>query len=207
MASTAEHSQLSRPLAPALAVRHTVTVLAGSLFIAACAHIAVPLPFTPVPMTLQPFAVVLLGLLLGPALSAATCAAYLLEGAVGLPVFTPQGPGGIAQLLGFTGGYLLSYPAAAAVAGALSRLSLGGRALRNLGTAFLGAAAANLLILSAGACWLGMLTHHGLSLVYQTAVLPFLGEDALKVVLAALIATGWQRYRARFDQIHKPGPA
>jgi biotin transport system substrate-specific component len=203
MASTAEHSPLYRPLAPALAARRTVAVLAGTLFIAACAHVAVPLPFTPVPMTLQPFAVVLLGLLLGPAVGAATCAAYLLEGAVGLPVFTPQGPGGIAQLLGLTGGYLLSYPAAAAVAGALSRL----RGRRGFSRALLGAAAANLLILCAGAGWLGMLTHHAPSLVYQTAVLPFLGEDALKVVLAALVVTGWQRYRARFDQTHKPGPA
>jgi biotin transport system substrate-specific component len=87
---------LYRPIAPALPARRTLAVLAGTLFIAACAHVSVPLFFTPVPITLQPFAVLLTGLLLGPGLGAATCAAYLLEGAAGLPVFTPQGVGGSA---------------------------------------------------------------------------------------------------------------
>ena len=196
MASTAERSSLYRPLTPALPARRTVAVLAGSLFIAACAHIAVPLFFTPVPMTLQPFAVLLVGLLLGPGLGAATCAAYLLEGAVGLPVFTPQGAGGLLQLLGPTGGYLLSYPAAAAIAGGLSRL----RGRRGLGSALLGAGAANLLILTCGACWLGVLTHQSAESVSRVAVLPFLAGDALKVVLVALLATGW--YGVRFDRAH-----
>src|SRR6202789_3468836 len=85
-------------------------VLAGSALVAICAHLAVPLWFTPVPVTLQPFAVLLLGLLLGPRTAFAATVAYLAEGAAGLPVFTPHGLGGIAQLLGPTGGYLLSYP-------------------------------------------------------------------------------------------------
>jgi biotin transport system substrate-specific component len=196
MALTAEESPLYPPLAAALAARRTVAVVVGSLFIAACAHIAVPLFFTPVPMTLQPFAVLLVGLLLGPGLGAATCAAYLLEGAVGLPVFTPQGAGGLLQLLGPTGGYLLSYPVAAAVAGGLSRF----RGRRGLGTSLLGAGAANLLILTCGACWLGVLTHQPGGTVARAAVLPFLAGDAVKVVLAALLATGW--YRVRFDRAH-----
>jgi biotin transport system substrate-specific component len=199
MASSAEQSPLYRPLAPALPARRTVAVLAGTLLIAVCAHVSVPLFFTPVPMTLQPFAVVLLGLLLGPGLGAATCAAYLLEGALGLPVFTPQGPGGLLQLFGATGGYLMSYPAAAALAGALARM----RTSRTIWTTLAGAAAANLLILTAGACWLALVTHRSAAVVAHIAVLPFLGEDAVKVVLATLIAWGW--YRSRVDRTHTLG--
>ena len=92
-------------------------VLAGSAFVAVCAHVVLPLNFTPVPLTLQTFAVVLLGLLLSPRLAAGTLAAYLAEGALGLPVFSPVPVivGGMAHLLGPTGGYLLAYPAAAVV--------------------------------------------------------------------------------------------
>src|ERR1700759_2366495 len=92
-------------------------VLSGSLFVAACAHVALPLYFTPVPLTLQPFAVLLLGLLLSPRLAAATLLAYLGEGALGLPVFSP-GPAsmpGLAHLFGPPGGYLLAYPVAAMI--------------------------------------------------------------------------------------------
>jgi biotin transport system substrate-specific component len=204
MADTAAHSQtLYRSFAPALPARRTVAILAGSLFIALCAHISVPLFFTPVPMTLQPFAVLLVGLLFGPALGAATCAVYLAEGAAGLPVFTPQGAGGLLQLFGPTGGYLLSYPAAAALAGAIAQafrhqvrrfeirlLPLGAGAL-------LGALAANALILLSGASWLSILTHQSAATVARAAVLPFLPGDALKVVLAALLASAW--YRTRVD--------
>jgi biotin transport system substrate-specific component len=210
MAQIAEPSLYRPRVVPAPAIS-ALTVVAGSLFIALCAHIAIPLFFTPVPMTLQPFAVLLVGLLLGPGMGAATCATYLMEGAAGLPVFTPQGAGGLLQLLGPTGGYLLSYPAAAAIAGALSRLRPAatgrrGQAMSLLGLSLLGAGAANLLILSAGACWLALLTHQAAATVSRVAVTPFLAGDALKVVLAALIAAGWQRarYRFRFDQAHTP---
>ena len=197
MAHLAEESPLPRPLVWSLPARRAASVLAGSLFIAVCAHIAVPLFFTPVPMTLQPFAVLLVGLLLGPGLGAATCAAYLLEGALGFPVYTPQGAGGLLQLFGPTGGYLLSYPAAAALAGAFSRLRV-----PSLPWNLLGATAANLLILASGACWLALVTHHAGSAIFHAAVLPFLLGDAIKIVLAALLATGWQR--VRFDQTHTP---
>src|SRR5215472_18332131 len=70
-------------------LRSAGIVLVGSLFVAACAHASLPLYFTPVPLTLQPFAVLLLGLLLSPRLAAATLLAYLGEGAIGLPVFSP----------------------------------------------------------------------------------------------------------------------
>lgn len=157
-------------------------VVFGSLFVAACAHIAVPLPWTPVPMTMQPFGVLLVGLLLGPWLGAATMAAYLLEGAGGLPMFVP-GFGGLLPL-GASAGYLLSYPLVAAVAGGLWR----GR--RGFGRALLAAGLADALILLSGACWLAVLTHAGASEVARLAVLPFLLGDGIKVILAASVAAG-----------------
>ena len=96
-------------------LRSTVIVLAGSVFVAVCSHVALPLWFTPVPLTLQPFAVLLLGLVLAPRLAATTLLAYLAEGAIGLPVFAPGLAlfSGLAHLFGPTGGYLLAYPVAA----------------------------------------------------------------------------------------------
>src|SRR5580698_5313033 len=95
----------------------TLLVIGATAFVAACAHISFPLPFTPVPLTLQNFAVILVGMFLGPVAGFSAMALYLLEGAIGLPVFTPYAAGGVAHLLGPNGGYLFSYPLAAAVAG------------------------------------------------------------------------------------------
>ena len=78
-------------------------VLLGTLFVAICAHVSIPLWFTPVPLTLQPFAVLLLGLLLSPRWSAVTMVAYLVEGAAGLPVFSPVGAPTLLHLFGPTG--------------------------------------------------------------------------------------------------------
>src|SRR4030088_613668 len=94
-----------------------VLVVAATALVAACAHVSLPLPFTPVPLTLQNFAVILIGMALGPVAGFSAMVLYLAEGAMGLPVFSPHGPGGVAQLLGPTAGYLFSYPLAAAVAG------------------------------------------------------------------------------------------
>src|ERR1700751_5454789 len=97
--------------------RQIALPVAASLFVALCARVTVPLPFTPVPLTLQNFGVLLVGLMLGSRRGFAALALYLAEGAAGLPVFSPTGPGGIAQLLGPTGGFLLAYPIVAALAG------------------------------------------------------------------------------------------
>lgn len=164
--------------------------IAGSLFIAACAHVAIPLWFTPVPITLQPFAVILLGLLLGPRTAFAATVAYLAEGAAGLPVFTPHGLGGIAQLLGPTAGYLFSYPV---VAPLVSKLWRSGNRTFSRGLAI--AALGNLVILALGASWLALATHASFAAILNTAVLPFLPGDALKVSAAAAIATGAARWK------------
>lgn len=89
-------------------------IIGASLFVAICARVTVPLPFTPVPLTLQNFGVLLVGLMLGSRRGFAALLLYLAEGAAGLPVFSIGGLGGVAQLLGPTGGYLFAYPLAAA---------------------------------------------------------------------------------------------
>src|SRR5438445_2323416 len=92
-------------------------VVGASLFVALCARVTLPLPFTPVPLTLQNFGVLLIGLTLGSRRGFAALVLYLVEGALGMPVFNPAGHGGVAQLFGLTGGYLLAYPFVAALAG------------------------------------------------------------------------------------------
>src|ERR1700688_1988149 len=99
------------------AARQVAIVVGASLFVAVCARVAIPLPFTPVPLTVQNFGVLLVGLMLGSRRGFAALALYLAEGAMGMPVFSPMGPGGIAQLLGPTGGFLLAYPLVAWLAG------------------------------------------------------------------------------------------
>src|ERR1700691_4200110 len=151
-----------RPLsAPLVGWNTGMAVVLATGLVAICAHIALPLGFTPVPVTMQTFAVLLLGLLFSPGPAFACLALYLMEGAVGLPVFSPHGPGGMAQLLGPSGGYLLSYPFAAALASLLYR-----RGQRRFLSAVAGAGLAGILILAAGATWLGLLSHAKLSVVF-----------------------------------------
>ncbi len=170
----------------------TAIVLAGSAFVAVCSHVALPLWFTPVPLTLQPFAVLLLGLLVAPRLAAVTLCTYLAEGALGLPVFAPglTFTGGMAHLFGPTGGYLLAYPAAAMLISFLWRRTSGG-----FSSALASAAIGNLVILICGALWLAAFTHVPVRSAITLAVVPFLPGDALKVVAAAALASGFRRMR------------
>lgn len=174
------------------ATRGAGLVLAGSAFVALCAHVSIPLWFTPVPVTLQPFAVVLLGLLLDPWTAAGVMIAYLAEGAAGLPAFTPSGVGGVAQLMGLTGGYLMSYPVVALLVSTLWR-----RGARSFSRGLLVAAAGNLLILTLGAAWMEIWTHVSVGALMANAVVPFLPGDALKVCAAAGIASGFSRVTRR----------
>src|SRR5882672_2684864 len=104
---------LERPSKTVEWAKQVAIVIGASLVVALCARVTVPLPFTPVPLTLQNFGVLLVGLLLGSRRGFAALALYLVEGASGLPVFNPTGPGGIAQIVGPTGGFLMAYPLAA----------------------------------------------------------------------------------------------
>lgn len=175
------------------ATRTVLAIFAGSLLLAISAHISVPLFFTPVPFTLQPMAVLLLGLLLDPAVAFATLVAYLMEGASGLPVFTPQGPVGILHLMGPDGGFLLAYPFAAALVSKLYR-SLPSASFT---FAALSAVAGSVVYFTCGASWLAVIAHQPMSVALKLAVWPFLAGDALKVILAAAIVTGLARFRNR----------
>src|SRR5438067_5117920 len=113
---------IDRPVASIhSALYNLVVIVSASLFVALCARVTVSLPFTPVPLTMQNLGVLLVGIALGGPRGAAALALYLAEGALGLPLFNPTGPGGVAQLLGATGGFLIAYPAVAFIAGYISR--------------------------------------------------------------------------------------
>jgi biotin transport system substrate-specific component len=173
-------------------LRPAGVILGGSLLAAVCAHLSIPLWFTPVPLSLQPFAVLLLGLLLTPRLAAGVFVAYMAEGAIGLPVFAPSpASGGLAHLLGPTGGYLMAYPLAAALISWLYR-----RTSRSFAMAMASAAAGDALILACGALWIAVLAVPD-ALPAKLAVLPFLPGDALKIACAAAIAVAWTRLRRR----------
>lgn len=171
-------------------LRSTGIVLAASALVAVCAHIAIPFYFTPVPLSMATFAVLLLGLMLSPRMAAATLVAYLAEGALGLPVFAPGPISGPAHLLGPTGGYLIAYPAAAALVSYLWR-----RTGRSFTAALVSATAGSMIILLCGALWLAALTHTSAQGIFTLAVLPFLAGDALKIAAAAGVATGFERLR------------
>ena len=165
--------------APRIAWKTIIAAVMATALVAICAHIAVPLGFTPIPVTMQTFAVLLIGLLFSPGAAFACLALYLVEGALGLPVFSPHGPGGIAQLLGPSGGYLLSYPLAAGLASLIYR-----RGQRRFVAALAAAGLASILILAAGATWLGLLGHMRFSVVFAQSIAPFLPGDAVKVLAA-----------------------
>jgi len=159
-------------------------VLGFAALTALGARLSVPLPGTAIPMTLQPVAVLLAGALLGSRAGAASQVAYLAAGVMGLPVFAAGG--GAAYLLGPTGGYLLAFPVAAAIAG-LAR----DRARSWFGTAVWLAAALAAIHLG-GLAWLAILG--GEALVAATGVRVFLLGDALKVMFVLAIV-GWSRRR------------
>ena len=171
---TALHNSLARRL---------MLGIAATLVVAAAAHLSFPLPFTPVPFTIQPLAVLTVGLLLGPLDGALALLAYLAEGAAGLPVFSPTGLGGTLQLLGPTGGYLMAYPGVALLAGfAGRRLS---QVIGPYKAAVLGGLLGTTLLFLSGAGWLQHV--HSLSghALWLAAVAPFLPGEAIKILIAA----------------------
>jgi biotin transport system substrate-specific component len=172
--------------------RQIAAVILGSLLVGVCAHISLPLWFTPVPLTLQNGAVLFLGLTMAPSASAAALALYLLEGAAGLPVFAPFAPAGMFHIFGPTGGYLLAYPLAAALIGVLRR-----RMGRSFSSSLLAATAGNALILIAGAAGFALWSHQPASTVLALSIVPFLPGEVLKIVAAASAGLGISRLRRR----------
>lgn len=169
-------------------LRTIITVLAGTALLWLSAKVAVP--FYPVPMTLQPLAVLLLGAALGPRLAGATVAAYLLEGAAGLPVFAAGG--GVAYMMGPTGGYLVGFLLSAIVVGALAERGWD----RNVLTMALAMAIGMIVLYTPGVLWLAKLA--GWQVAFGKGLLPFLYGDALKIAIGAcLMPAAWQIVRAR----------
>ena len=165
--------------------------LAATAVVAAAAHVSIPLPFTPVPLTLQPLAVLGVGLALGPLAGFLTMVAYLAEGALGLPVFSPTGPGGIAQIVGPTGGFLMAYPLVAAIVGGLTHLlSL---RLTKFTSALIAGHIAMALLFVSGAGWLMSIAHLSARQTWIAAVAPFLPGEIVKVFVAAGVYSTLQR--------------
>lgn len=163
-------------------------VLFVSVLTAAAAQVSVPLPFTPVPLTLQPMVVLLGGAALGPRLGMASQVLYLLAGMAGLPVFAasavlPQGP---LRLLGPTGGYLMSYPFAACLTGWLAERGFDRRYL----TSVVAMAAGLAVIFTCGVSWLSWFAQPapaGLTAALATGLYPFVPVDLVKICIASAI--------------------
>jgi biotin transport system substrate-specific component len=162
--------------------RRAFAVALGALIVAASAQVAVPVPLSPVPMTLQPLAVLAVGGMLGAASGAAALVLYLALGLLGLPVFA-GGSAGLVHVLGPTGGYLLAFPAAAAVAGKFAGTT------PRLGPVLLGCALAMVVIHAGGAAQLAVLGGDP-GFAIRVGFVPFLTGDLLKIGIAAAVILG-----------------
>jgi biotin transport system substrate-specific component len=167
-------------------------VLGASVLIALAAQIAIPIPFTPVPLTLQPLAVLMVGIALGSRRGASAAALYLIEGFSGLPVFA-QGHGGPLWLIGPTAGYLCSYPFAAFVAGWFSERGWG----NNIARALCGMLVALAVIYAGGWSWLAVLS--GPRAAFTMGIVPFVVADIIKVAIGAALLPYAERLIARLS--------
>jgi biotin transport system substrate-specific component len=178
-----------------------VRIAAANVLLALCAHIVIPLPFTPVPITGQTFGVLLIAVMLGARRSAIARVVYLLEGLAGLPVFQPLGLPGPARFLGPTAGYLVAYPLAAFVTGWLveraaavtlprvERPRVAGSALA--GALFCGEA----IIFLGGCAWLAFGMRLGWPAAFQAGVIPFVPGEIIKMALIVALAFGFTKFQ------------
>lgn len=190
MARSAMHT-LSSPQERALeASRQVALVVGASLVVALCARITIPLmPLTPVPLTAQNLGVLLVGLMLGSRRGFAALTLYLVEGAVGLPVFSqsPTGLVGIAHLFGPTGGFLMVYPFVAFLAGYVFE-----RGTKSFLRATIAGFLAEILLFAGGLTWLFVFTH-SLAKAAYLGLYWFLAAEVIKMMLAAGVASRWYR--------------
>lgn len=187
--------------AVAFAIRAASVVFVAALT-AAAAQVSVPLPFTQVPLTLQPMVVLLGGLALGARLGLASQVLYLAAGIMGLPVFAASItlPPGALRLLGPTGGYLMSYPFAAFLSGYLADRGFDRRYV----TSVVALLAGLVVIYACGVTWLGLFARIGSqsAAVGMTAAIagglaPFLIADVVKLFMAAAVLPGMWRLCGR----------
>jgi biotin transport system substrate-specific component len=183
---------LSERLVRGRALTNILLVIAGSAIIAIAAQIAIPVPFTPVPLTLQPLAVILVGAALGSTRGAAAASLYLLEGLSGLPVGA-QGHGGPLWLLGPTAGYLYSYPFAAFISGWFSEHGWGNTIPRAICSMLIALA----VIYAGGWSWLAIGV--GPRAAFTMGIAPFAIADAIKVIIGAALLPYAQRLIGRLS--------
>jgi len=161
-------------------------ILGGSLLIGLSAKVKVLLPFSPVPVTGQTFAVLMVGALLGSGRGSLAVIAYLIQGLAGAPIFAFGG--GLAVLLGPTGGYLIGFIPAAFVTGLLAEKGWDRRMATTVFAMILG----NLAIYTCGLLWLTCLMG-AKTTAFTMGLLPFIPGDILKIILAAiLLPSGWK---------------
>lgn len=189
--TTVTYADIVRPHTRSRALFYDIAlIVSGSLLIALTAQIAIPLPFTPVPITGQLFGVLIIPAFLGSRRGILAVAAYLAEGLAGLPFFA-GGMAGPAILMGTTGGYLIGFLIAAMVVGYLAEQGWD----RKVGSTFLMMAFAVLIDYAFGAIWLSHFVSS--SMILDLGVLPFVIGDALKISLAALLLpAGWKGLKA-----------
>jgi biotin transport system substrate-specific component len=176
-----------------------VRIVAATILLALCAHIVIPLPWTPVPITGQTFGVLLVGILLGARRGALAVVLYLLEGAAGLPVFQPLGGPGYLRFAGPTGGYLIAYPFAAFVTGwlakrasdAASHLTAPVRAALLAGALLAG----EIVIFLGGCAWLATGLHLGWQQAVTLGAIPFVPGELIKMALIFSVVGSFELLR------------
>lgn len=169
-----------------------LSVVFVAVLTAAAAQLSFPLPFTPVPFTIQPMIVLVGAAALGSRLGALSQILYLTLGVAGLPVFaySPELPQGFARLLGPSGGYLMAYPVAAFVTGLLAERGFDRRYLTSIVAMFVGLA----IVFAGGVTWLWRIV--GLDAALAAGLYPFVLVDVVKIVLAGVVLpTVWKILR------------
>lgn len=182
------YAEILRPCEKKPAAFYDITlVVGGSVIIGLCAQIAIWLPFSPVPISGQTFAVLMTGALLGSKRGCLSVLAYLIEGAAGLPVFA-SARGGLPILLGPTGGYLVGFVAAAYIVGLLAEKGWDRKVWTTIFAMILG----NAVIYAFALVWLCCLMGVNKT-VLMVGIYPFIVGDCLKIVLAAaVLPSGWK---------------
>jgi biotin transport system substrate-specific component len=167
---------------------NAVLAVAGAVLVALCAQISIPLPFTPVPITGQTFAVLLVGASLGPLAAFASIALYLLAGVAGAPVYA-HGDHGWSTVTGATGGYLVGFLVTAAVVGLLATRGWDRRFASSSGAMLAG----SVIVYAIGLPWLAASLHTDLEKTLELGLYPFVVGDILKLyVAAALLPAAWR---------------
>jgi biotin transport system substrate-specific component len=178
-----------------------VRIAAANMLLALCAHIVIPLPFTPVPITGQTFGVLFVAVLLGARRSGIALVLYLLEGLAGLPVFQPLGIPGPARFIGPTAGYLVAYPFAAFATGWLVERTAAVRLPKAVkwqpaGASLVGALLCGETIIFLGGCtWLALGMHLGWPVAIQNGALPFVPGEIIKMALIVTLVGGFALFR------------